>query len=1016
MQATETTGLNDRKPRESRGRKTRLWLLALLMLTALLAGGLLLAKYQLAVLRGRVQTAIEERTGIQLETTGVQVHGVAGLRLQELHLAYAAPAGPAIDIAVPEALLHVSLLELLRGSVVLDRLQLDNAHVRLSRPVDHKWITDELTSRSALTSNIPFRALGRNCTLEIDRIVGESTFRVEHVNFDLNRLSDSPHIIANVDGRLDQASRSAFEVFARYASLEDFDLRLQSDGLTAQDVAAFLPTATDLFTSGSVRPSLRVAGYPRKAMVVSLELPFNNVALATPQRFPVPSEGLLTALASYDVNTRLLTLNSAKTLSPDFEGRVEGTVSLAQDLPDLDLKVEVQQLPVNDVLDFVMKEWLAQYGSLEIDAPKPYKFFVTLNGQANNARLGVEAQLGNGALRFAPTDPALPRADLKFSLMSVAWNSEQSFPTGTLSLSGGSIEHGPSKLHAEDISGNFQLGSDGLVFDPMVARIAGNTVMGSAHYQLAEKTLNFSIAGNLGTVEELEFFKSSRSLNLYGPLALDALTGTIAPGHHTYDATVDLTRTGIEWEWWFKKAPGIGARLEKLHFDLKPGKSATLSMLAALDTIEIDTRASLTHRGGKWALDDLKATSPNVSMGTANKVLVFPYAISGGTGTEAYLHWVKKSQSPEVIELTIGGLVDELALLPEGSRQPITGKNVRVDTTVVKAGEERTGLLTLHTTSAELPPFGTRWLLPPRAEDDPSLKTYPPLDRDWTYTLSADTLVYPPWRGSAFTGRAYTRKHESGFERFEATVDNGKIGGVYSSSNPDNINRLNASWDDVPASHLLEHLKLPEIFTGTMTGGIQYSIDQDDSGTLAGTGYFDVVDGQFSADYLFSKFQQQIEQGTVSIPPSLRFSRFASDLTLEGDVVKATNMILESEAVTISGDGQFVLSGDMDFHLKFSLPPDTAKGIPALRTYFNLDGLKRSQTNLQIAFHIFGPTFNPKMELDGMPSMGDTIVSGAVEVTSDVMKVVDLPRQILLDLFKIGGGIVGAGGKKAPNE
>lgn len=40
----------------------------------------------------------------------------------------------------------------------------------------------------------------------------------------------------------------------------------------------------------------------------------------------------------------------------------------------------------------------------------------------------------------------------------------------------------------------------------------------------------------------------------------------------------------------------------------------------------------------------------------------------------------------------------------------------------------------------------------------------------------------------------------------------------------------------------------------------------------------------------------------------------------------ATNMILESEAVTISGDGQFVLSGDMDFHLKFSLPADTAKG------------------------------------------------------------------------------------------
>lgn len=1016
MQATETTGLESRNPSEGRGRTTRLWLLALLVLTAVLAGGLLLVKFQLGLLRGRVHSEIAKRTGIALETSGVEVQGITGLRLTDLHMGFEAPSGPSIEIEVPEALLHVSLLELLRGTVVLDRLQLDNARVRLSRPTGNVWITDDVTGRSTLPGNIPFRAVGRNCTLEINRIVGESSFKVDHLDFDLNRLSDSPHIIANIGGRLDDVSESGFNVFARYASLEDFDVRIQSDGLTTTDVAAFFPATAELFATGSTRPSIRIAGYPRKAMVVALELPFSDVALATPQRFPVPAEGLLTALASYDVNTRQLTLNTAKTISTGFEGRVEGTVSLAGDLPDLDLKVEVQQLPVNDVLDFVLKEWLAQYGSLAIDAPEPYKFFVTLNGLINHPRMGVEAQLGNGALRFAPTDTALPRADLKFSLMSVAWNSEETFPTGTLSLSGGSIEYAPSKLHAEDISGNFQLTREGLSFDPMVARIAGNTVMGKAHYQLADKTLDFSVSGNLGAVEELEFLKGSHSLGLYGPLAIDSLTGTIAPGHHIYDANIDLTRTGVEWEWWLKKAPGIGARFEKVHVDLKPQKSASLTLVAAVDTVEIDTKASMTYRSGKWIMDDLSATSANVSMGTANKVLNFPYAISGGTGTEAYLRWKMDPKSPDAVEVTLGGVIDDLIMLPAGSKQPMTGKNVRVDTVILKNGEARTGSLKIHATSAELPPMGTKWLLPPRAEDDPSLEKYPPIDRDWTYTLSVDTLVYPPWHGTAFAGEAYTRKQESGFERFEAKVDEGKVGGVYGTSKPENVNTLNASWDKVPAALLLEHLKLPEIFTGTMTGGVQYSVDQDDGGTLTGTGYFDVVNGQFSADYLVSKFQQQIEQGAVSIPPSLRFSRFASDLTLEGDVVKATNMILESEAVTISGEGQFVLSGDMDFHLKFSLPAETAKGIPALRTYFNLDGLKRSQTNLQLAFHIYGPSFSPKMELDGMPSMGDTIVSGAVEVTSDVMKVVDLPRQILLDLFKIGGGIVGAGGKKATGE
>jgi len=37
-----------------------------------------------------------------------------------------------------------------------------------------------------------------------------------------------------------------------------------------------------------------------------------------------------------------------------------------------------------------------------------------------------------------------------------------------------------------------------------------------------------------------------------------------------------------------------------------------------------------------------------------------------------------------------------------------------------------------------------------------------------------------------------------------------------------------------------------------------------------------------------------------------------------------------------------------------------------------------------------------------------TLVSGAFEVGSDVTKIIDIPRQILVDLLKLGGGLVGA--------
>jgi hypothetical protein len=52
--------------------------------------------------------------------------------------------------------------------------------------------------------------------------------------------------------------------------------------------------------------------------------------------------------------------------------------------------------------------------------------------------------------------------------------------------------------------------------------------------------------------------------------------------------------------------------------------------------------------------------------------------------------------------------------------------------------------------------------------------------------------------------------------------------------------------------------------------------------------------------------------------------------------------------------------------------------------------------------------------LAGLPSPSITLVSGALETTSEVVQVLDLPRKILLDVFKIGAGIVGA--RKSPED
>jgi len=102
-----------------------------------------------------------------------------------------------------------------------------------------------------------------------------------------------------------------------------------------------------------------------------------------------------------------------------------------------------------------------------------------------------------------------------------------------------------------------------------------------------------------------------------------------------------------------------------------------------------------------------------------------------------------------------------------------------------------------------------------------------------------------------------------------------------------------------------------------------------------------------------------------------------------------------------------VIHGDMDYDLKVALSPKLAEKIPAIRDNLNVQGHKLAQQPIELAFKLQGPTFNPRGQLTGSPPVGITIVSSALEVTSDAVRLIDIPRKILVDLLRIGGGIVG---------
>src|SRR5690606_20322204 len=144
-----------------------------------------------------------------------------------------------------------------------------------------------------------------------------------------------------------------------------------------------------------------------------------------------------------------------------------------------------------------------------------------------------------------------------------------------------------------------------------------------------------------------------------------------------------------------------------------------------------------------------------------------------------------------------------------------------------------------------------------------------------------------------------------------------------------------------------------------------------------------IQNGQFSADFLFKQFEAQLEDKVFSLPPSLKFSELRADLELAGDVIHTRNIVLNSDVLKLTGDGQFVVGGDMDHNIRLSISPEVAARIPLIRAYFNDEGFRNSQTNIELAFHLTGPSFNPKLEVVGLPGAGAIISSGVVEVGSE---------------------------------
>lgn len=995
------------------GRRTRIGLLVLLCVAVLFAGGVLFLKYKLAGLRETVQTRAESFVGARLHVGAVRVNGLRGICINDLEAHMEIPQGPTIEAKVPQADIYIDLVDLLYGHMTINRIQVDRARVLISRPPGSQWLKGETLSlpsdRSGLAQGgYPFRVVGRDCSLEIRNVVGETNLEIAGLAFDVSRLKDASDIAARISGALGGVAAKQVAVNARYTSPQDFDLRIQCGEITADDVNVFLPAARHVIQTGKVSPSIRVAGYPNRTLVVALEAPFDGVALRDQPAFFQPASGSLTALANYNIDQHLFTITMAKAQSEQLAGRLEGTISFAESAPVLDLYLEADQLPVRAALESFIQGREPAFGEFAVELQEPYQIGMRLQGTPETPVLIAEASVTKGEIAFKPKDKRLPTADLEFGQLQMLWNSGGTAPQGRLAITDGVITHAASKTRAEKISGTLLLANNALVLEPISGQITGNAVVGRARYDLAKHTGEFTLGGNVSKLEETPLGGGIKSLYVAG-MANVQCSGQVSPNHYQFTLSGDATQAQINFEWWLRKPVGTGAVFKEVTVDVRPKKSISIAAAATVDASELRGTFDLVHNGQKFRLQRFRLDSDHLDVPSAGKCLWVPYAITGSVADNGFYERNLVAGPAGASIVTFGLSVDEISFLPKGCEAPVYCRKGRLDGQLDNRNpEDRKANMTVTVEAGSLPPFGRRWFLPLRPDDPDEAAEYAPWPRKWTYTVKAGALEMPPWQGKEFSCEAFDDSAETNLRRFAAEIDGGRLEGSYRFEKGPNLAELTARWRNIPAVYLIRHLKFPEMLAGRATGEVSYRVDYDDPDTLKGAGNFDILDGEFSADVLREQFAQQLNGDTASFPPSLKFAQLKSEVELEGDTVRTPELLLRAPGITVSGDGEYVIDGDMNYTLKVSIKPETARHMPVLLKSFNIDGHRLTQNNVELALDIKGPTFNPTGAVVGLPSVGVTLISGAGEVASEAIRIIDAPRQILLDLFKIGGGIVGA--------
>lgn len=1008
----------------------------LCLVACLLAACLgVLLRHQFGPLRHELADRIRQALPPSVSVSEVVIEGIADAKLRDF--SYEAQfGGGRIHVRAPKVTMRLSPWDALYGGAGAASIHIEDADVvleegqRTESPSGLQGLTD-------LTLPSPLRGLPFTLTIEHARIFnGES--QGTHPSWVLTE-----GYLRNAGGgewlqmQGEVAWRSGQYAFS-HAAIQ-FDYAGQGVWRAHADISptdlAMLPSPLsqmhDWIDEGISTATLQVDSYGKGKALLTGEAAFQAVSSPLLPKSLLPLQGTIRCQGELDFAQRNVAIHSAAVDAGDITAWASASLqwpSLAE-WPSCTYQVRAAGLQANPLLEHLRNRMPKAFAALEglaisIDGPAEVHVDGSSSGREEGPHtVSAALLLQGGSLSMQPA--ALPgfSASIDFGQADLQWDALDKAPQGRLNLAGGSFSYADAGIEGAGLDGTIELNGEGLRCRSLGMELNGGAFSGSFEANVRDRTGTLRLRGVLPSIEDTFLHDRIRHTLLRGDAMLDAEL-IFAPEHMHIDGTLDATGMAIGFRWWFLKPPGIGLRAE-FKGELVPNHRFDLTTQLSGQNTAATIEMEIFPQDGKMGLQEAHAVFDSLDVTTLGQCLRLPYRLVGGVATEGQYSWYRDpGLAPDgTMYWHAEGhcQANELVLQADEARFPMQVHGIELVYQAANTPDRNTGHLRAAAEEARMPSLDQTWFVPTHPPED-LRKRFPPEPRDFTFDLSAAQISLPPWKGRDFQGEALFTDGQAGapplmgLQSYQASIEGGRVHGSFVKNRSTNLSESHHAWEDIPVRYILEHMKWPRVVSGMSSGEFEYARDADDPASLAGSGWFSAQDGIFSADFLLRSLTKQLDGDPGALPPSLDFEELRGQVKLAGDTVETPELVLRTPGMAVDASGQFMQHGDLDYHVEVAISPAAAQRIEPLRDYLNLEGHRLAQQDVHLAFNLSGTLDDPVQRLADAPSMRVNLVTGSLEVVSDTLQVIDLPRKVLVDLIKMGGGLIGAGQSTQGNQ